>query len=118
MSYWSGINTISPAELQALGKSKGSIPQAAAASPVSSSGPAIELGLDADSRLALVHEPELRQVGERQAGEEGIPGEPVALSIEMHTADLEAVMLQASLQTLDTLKYIFKPYTQYADCHL
>lgn len=88
ITYWPQILTIAAAELEILAKPTGRGPVPAPATAVQ---PALEVGIDDRMQLCLLHEPALVQVEA-----EGSAPEPLVLSIEKHTADLEAALLQAA----------------------
>lgn len=88
--YWPSIQTISAEELPTLTATPGAATSLATPKAVATQ-PALELGTDSESRLRLLHEPELVIVDA-----EGNPGQTLELTIDRHRADLEGSLLQAA----------------------
>ena len=98
ITYWLEVKAVAAAELHQLAAptngnaQKGGV--ATAAGVVATAAPALELGIDPQSQLKLVHEPALSEVDDS-----GAVGAAVDLQIDLHTADLEGALLQAAAAT-------------------
>ena len=91
ITYWLEVKTVTAAELHQLAAPTNGNAQKGV---IATAAPALELGMDPQSQLKLVHEPALSEVDDSGAAQA-----PVDLQIDLHTADLEGALLQAAAAT-------------------
>lgn len=89
ISYWPGISFLSPLEIQNLGNDMTLF-------GLKSSQPAIELGLNPNGLLESRHSPSLSLINS-----DGNFGGDLRFEIEMHTADMQGLILQAASKNAD-----------------